>query len=106
MPLNTTTSVANGVGKITLEGEVDAGTSGKFREAVETVASQKPGRLVIFMEKLTFLASAGLRILIFARQKMGADVKIFAVGAKGPVLSTLKMSGFDKSIYLQDSYVD
>ena len=106
MALTITTNVANGVAKITLDGELDASVSGKFKDAVEAVAQQKPGRLVIFLDKLTFMASAGLRILIFAKQKMGADVGIYAIGAQGPVLSTLKMSGFDRSIYLKDAYVD
>ena len=105
MALNITT-VKGGIAKITLDGELDAGVALKFKEAVEAVASPKPEKLVIFMDKLAFMASAGLRILIFAKQKMGPDVGIYAVGAKGPVLNTLKMSGFDRSIYLRDAWVD
>lgn len=106
MALNISTDVNNGVAKIVLEGELDASVSGKFKEAVEQAAQNRPRRLVIFMEKLTFMASAGLRILIFAKQKMGADVSIYVIGAGGPVLNTLKMSGFDRAVYVQASYVD
>ncbi|MDD4872496.1 MAG: STAS domain-containing protein [Kiritimatiellae bacterium] len=106
MALNISMDVNNGVAKIVLEGEVDASVSDKFKEAVEKAARQKPNRLVMFMDKLTFMASAGLRILIFAKQKMGADVNIYVIGASGPVLNTLKMSGFDRSVYVQASYVD
>jgi anti-anti-sigma factor len=52
------------------------------------------------------MASAGLRVIVFAKQKMGQDVSIYVVGATGPVLNTLQMSGFDRAVYLRDSYQD
>jgi len=106
MALNVSTESSGDVVKITLDGELDASVSGVFREAVEKAAVQKPKRLVMFMDKLAFMASAGLRILIFAKQKMGADVQIYVVGAQGPVLKTLQMSGFDRAVYLKDAYTD
>jgi anti-anti-sigma factor len=89
---------------IRLDGELDAGSALSFQEKVEEAAGASPQRLVIFMDQLTFMASAGLRVLIFAKQKMGEDVAIYVVGASGPVLRTLEMSGFDRAVYLQDTY--
>ena len=51
------------------------------------------------MGELEFMASAGLRVLIFARQKMGAGVSLYVIGSHGPVLNTLKMSGFHHSVH-------
>ena len=90
---------------IRLGGELDASVADEFKRAVEQAAASSPRRLVLFMDELQFLASAGLRILIFAKQKMGAGVDIYVIGAKGPVLSTLQMSGFHHAVYLKDSYV-
>ena len=106
MALNVSTEVRGDVVKIALEGELDASVSQIFKEAVEKAAQQKPKRLVLLAGKLSFMASAGLRILIFAKQKMGADTEIYVIGAQGPVLSTLKMSGFDRSVYIKDVYID
>ena len=50
--------------------------------------ASKPKRLVFLMGELEFMASAGLRVLIFARQKMGSDVSLYVIGSRGPVLST------------------
>ncbi|WP_313951973.1 STAS domain-containing protein [Accumulibacter sp.] len=89
---------------ITLDGELDAAVAGEFRQAIEQVAPQKPEKLVLFVSKLQFMASAGLRVLVFAKQQMGREVSIHVVGASGPVLNTLHMSGFDQSVYVQESY--
>lgn len=99
-------SVEEGRGEAILKlfGELDAAAAPRFKEAIEKVAEAKPQRLVLLMDELEFMASAGLRVLIFARQKMGAGVSLYVVGSRGPVLNTLKMSGFHHSVYLQETY--
>jgi anti-anti-sigma factor len=52
------------------------------------------------MTDLSFMASAGLRVLIFAKQKMGPEVPLVLVGCQEPVLNTLEMSGFSSSVQL------
>lgn len=104
MAFNISVDQGQGEAKISLSGELDAAAAPQFKEAIEKVALGKPERLVFLMNDLEFMASAGLRVLIFARQKMGPDVALYVVGSRGPVLNTLKMSGFHHSVYLQDSY--
>ncbi|MDD2365056.1 MAG: anti-sigma factor antagonist [Desulfuromonadaceae bacterium] len=94
------------VAKITLTGSLDASSAPRFKEVIEEAALQSPTKLVLLMDSLEFLASAGLRVLIFAKQKMGATVDIYVVGSQGPVLGTLEMSGFHHSVYIQDTYAD
>ncbi len=84
--------------------ELDAAVAGQFRQAVELAAQQKPQKLVLFMSNLQFMASAGLRVLVFAKQHMGREVAIYVIGATGPVLNTMQMSGFHQAVYLQESY--
>ncbi len=90
--------------RITLTGELDAAVAGRFKEAIERASSENPKRLVLFMNDLDFMSSAGLRVLIFAKQKMGTNVSIHVIGSKGPVRNTLEMSGFHQSVYMQDSF--
>jgi anti-anti-sigma factor len=104
MGFNISVEQRPGVATITLSGELDAASAPQFREVIEKVAEAKPSRLVLFMGELEFMASAGLRVLIFARQKMGAGVSLYVIGARGPVLSTLQMSGFHHSVHLQETY--
>ena len=89
---------------ITLSGELDAAAAPAFREAVETVAAASPVHVVLQMSGLDYIASAGLRVLIFAKQKMGVDVDIYVVAPQEMVLETLEKTGFDQSVIIVDQY--
>ena len=98
-------TTSNGIAKIALSGELDASTAGDFKAKVEEAASQNPKRLVLLMQDLEYMASAGLRVLIWVNQKkMGASVDVYVVGAGELVLDTIKKTGFDQSVYLLDEY--
>ena len=106
MAFTATLEMVDTCAKIKLTGELDASVALDFKETIEQAAANNSKKLVLFMEDLEFMASAGLRILVFAKQKMGTDVDIYVIGSQGPVLNTLKMSGFHHSVYIQDSYED
>jgi anti-anti-sigma factor len=96
----------NTIAKITLSGELDASTALEFKAKIEEAASQKPKQLVLMMQDLEYMASAGLRVLIFAKQKMGANVDIYAIAPQELVLDTIEKTGFHHSIIIQDFYDD
>jgi anti-anti-sigma factor len=96
--------VEDRIAKITLIGELDAASAGGFRDRIAEAALQDPRALVLFMEKLDYMASAGLRTLIFAKQKMGAAVDIYVIGAQESITETLEMTGFQNSVISMDTY--
>ncbi|MTJ46751.1 anti-sigma factor antagonist [Dolichospermum sp. UHCC 0259] len=105
MALDVTLETIDDIAKITLAGELDASTANLFKAKVEEAADQNPKRLVLMMQDLEFMASAGLRVLIFAKQQKLPGVDIYVVGAqKDTVLDTIKKTGFDQSVYLVDKY--
>jgi anti-anti-sigma factor len=93
-----------GIAKITLSGELDASVAQDFRDKVDLAAGKGAKRLVLIMTELEFMASAGLRSLIFAKQKMGAGVDIFVIGAQAPIVDTLTMTGFQHSVIMLAEY--
>jgi anti-anti-sigma factor len=96
--------VTNDIAKITLSGELDASTAGEFKAVVEKAAEVTPKRIVLLVSDLQFMASAGLRVLIFSRQKMDTGVDIYVVGPQEPVKDTLMKTGFHHSVIMRDEY--
>jgi anti-sigma B factor antagonist len=104
MAFNVSSETTNGIAKITLSGELDAAAAPRFRDEVEKVSAQQPKRLVLLMQGLEYIASAGLRVLIFARQKMGRDVDIYVIAPQEQVKDTLEKTGFHHSVIEMDTY--
>jgi anti-anti-sigma factor len=104
MAFKATSQVTDGVAKITLSGELDAASAPAFKAEVEKVIAERPRRLALLVDQLEYVASAGLRVLIFAKQKLGGDVDIFVVGAQPAVAETLRLTGFNYSVIMLDEY--
>lgn len=95
-------SVEDRTARLVLTGELDAATAQSFYDRIEEAAGTSPRRLVVDLSALTYLSSAGLRCLVFARQKMGDDVAMVLAGPTGPVAETIRLTGFDRSVALVD----
>lgn len=87
---------------IALVGELDSSTAPTFRSAIEDAVATEPQRLLLEMSGLSYLSSAGLRCLVFARQKMGENVDIVLVGTRPAVRETIEMTGFQYSVQFAD----
>jgi anti-anti-sigma factor len=106
MPFHVSSQITNDVAKFTLIGELDAASAEIFRTEIEKVAAQKPKRLVLMVKDLAFMASAGLRVLIFAKQKLGVEVPIYIVAPQEPIVDTLQKTGFHHSVHTISEYND
>jgi anti-anti-sigma factor len=104
MAFSTNLQISNNIAQITLSGELDASTAPLFKQEVEEAATQNLKRLVLFIHDLKYLSSAGLRVLIFAKQKMGAKVDIYIVGAQEMVQETIENTGFHHSVFMLNEY--
>lgn len=103
MAFESSLEVVNGIAKISLSGELDASVAPLFKEKIEQAVAQSAKKLVLMMENLEYMSSAGLRALVFAKQKM-ASLDIFVVGAQPQVVDPIKQTGFQRSVIMLDSY--
>ncbi|WP_214412400.1 STAS domain-containing protein [Sphaerisporangium fuscum] len=103
MAFTATLSTDTGTATIHLAGELDASTAPLFHDAIEKAAATGAGRLVIHAADLTYIASAGLRALVFARQKLGEEIAIVIDGATEPVARVIRMAGLDRSFEMTGS---
>lgn len=96
--------VTEGTAKISLTGLLDASGVGLLQEELQKATVQPIKRLVLLLQNLECITTAGLRSLIFTKQKLGADVEIYVVGATEHVLHFLKMSAFCEGVTVLDRY--
>lgn len=96
--------VTEGTAEISLIGLLDASAVGRLQEELVKATAQPVKRLVLLLQDLECVTSAGLRALIFIKQKLGSDVDIYVVGAQENVLHFLKMSAFCEGLTVLDQY--
>jgi anti-anti-sigma factor len=104
MAFNATAKVEADTVIITMRGELDAAAAPVLRDLVDKNADSQTRRLVLMTKDLEYIASAGIRVLVFAKQKMGAHVDIYVIGAQPQVMDTLEKTGVNRSVILQDTY--
>lgn len=104
MAFQSTLEIVNGVARITLVGELDAAAAPAFRADIEKAAAQKVKAVALLMKDLEYMASAGLRVLVFAKQKMGAAVTVYMIGVQELVTQTIEMTGFQRSVVMLPEY--
>jgi anti-anti-sigma factor len=101
MSLQLTSSTSPHTATIALKGELDAESAVGFRQEVDRLISRDRQRLVLIMEDLTFMASAGFRVLIFAKQK-NPDLEIILVRPQDPVVGSLQKTGFATQVQISE----
>ncbi|MDA5095755.1 STAS domain-containing protein [Aliiroseovarius sp. KMU-50] len=77
------------------EGKLDSSNSAEFELAVNQVVNGLDTSLIVDLGKVSFMASAGLRVLLGAAKKLSADDRALRVfGLNGLVRETFEISGF------------
>jgi anti-sigma B factor antagonist len=80
-------------------GRLDAGTSDGFAQRLHQLIDGGERRLVIDGEKLDYISSTGLRVLLVAAKRLKAvDGKIVLSSLKPHILEVFEIAGF-KSIF-------
>ncbi|MDD5198500.1 MAG: anti-sigma factor antagonist [Terrimicrobiaceae bacterium] len=104
MTLTITSEAAAGIVKITLAGHLNAANAPEFQREIEKAAALPPTAVVLLLGELEYMSSAGLRIILFGKQKMGPKVKIYAVAPLAEVRETIRLSGFHHALTFLETY--
>ncbi|MFW5691978.1 MAG: STAS domain-containing protein [Chloroflexota bacterium] len=92
MDLNIETS--KGITIVQVIGELDAVTAPVFQEQVLPLADQQP-KILLDMSRVTYLSSAGLRILLLLYRKLSENVgQIVIAGLNDDVRDVMAITGF------------
>lgn len=104
MPLEITMEITGSLARINLVGQLDAATSPRFGEVLKSIAPNQLTHLVLAAHALEFLASAGVRELLIAKQKIAPAARVYVIAPQEPVLNTLRRTGIIHSIIVLDEY--
>jgi len=91
--------------EITLAGALDAGNAPAVSTKLQEYKGQEISRMVIVAKNLHYIASAGIRVIVFAVQKIlkpGSDA--YFIGGQPDVLSVLEMTGINDALIIQENY--
>jgi anti-anti-sigma factor len=107
MAFDITTVCTGPVIEVTLSGELDGGSAPRFQQALEELGgkvTEKPTHLVLRMRDLVFLASAGVRVLFFIKQRLFPGLIVYVVAPQEQTLDTLRRTGADKDFVILGMY--
>jgi anti-anti-sigma factor len=89
---------------ITLDGELDTKTAPSFFDVLKQLDLAAIPELRIEMEALIFLSSAGLRALVFAKQKMPHESRLILIGASDSIVDVIVKTGLTQAVTLVSSH--
>lgn len=91
---------ADGYWLLTLKGDVDTKTAPSLLEALTQLELAAIQELRIEMDAVGFLSSAGLRALVFAKQKMPYESRLILVGTNAEIADVIAKTGLTQAVML------
>ncbi|MCP9775907.1 STAS domain-containing protein [Cyanobium sp. WAJ14-Wanaka] len=89
---------------ISLTGDVDTKTAPSLMEALTGLELAGLSELRIEMASVGFLSSAGLRVLVFAKQKMPHASRLILVGTSDEIADVINKTGLSQAMSLVPSH--
>ncbi len=89
------------------EGRVDGTNAREFQTALEESLNDSESGVILDMEKLSYISSAGLRvILLMAKTLQGKNTKFAVCSLSNSIQEVFQISGFDKIITVHTSQAE
>ena len=83
---------------VVLKGRLDATVAPQLHEEMAKMQGGDIKKVTFNVKDLEYIASAGLRVIIFAKQKLGADTEIFMKDVNEDVKQVIEMTGCDNFV--------
>lgn len=91
----------NDTAKFTITGRLDTVNAPILTDHLKTLVGGPVKKVYFIVKGLEYISSAGLRAMVFAKQKIGNDTQVFVVEPKPAVLEVIRMTGFDSFLSVQ-----
>jgi anti-sigma B factor antagonist len=107
MDLDVETSVRDKTTVLTLRGEIDVYTAPRLRQAIVDVVDGGAQHLVVDMEKVDFLDSTGLGVLVEGLKRIkGRDGMLSVVATQDKIVKIFDITGLNKAFAMYRSVDD
>ena len=94
-------NVCENTAEIKLTGWLDTQTAPELDEEIKSLGEEITA-LTLDMEKLEYISSAGLRVLLLAQKQMNRQGRMRLVHVGETVMETLEITGFADIFYIAD----
>ncbi len=97
----------DGVLSVLVSGRIDGSNAAAFEEAAKAAMEDSDRAVVMDLEKLSYISSAGLRVLLMiAKSLSGRGAKLVLCSLSDQIREVVEISGFDKIIPVRASRAD
>lgn len=83
-----------------LKGRLDASSAPQLYNEMGKFKGKDISKITFHVSELEYISSAGLRVIIFTKQKLGQNTSVCMIGANDSVKSVLTMTGCDSFVEL------
>jgi anti-anti-sigma factor len=90
-----------------VEDRVDGANAREFQDALEAAIEESDRVVILNLERLSYISSAGLRVILLTAKVLGRqDARFAACSLSDSIREVFEVSGFDKIIPIHDSQAD
>lgn len=89
-----------------LSGDVDTKTAPELLGKLTALELQSLEQLRLNLQNVGFVSSAGLRAIVFAKQKMPHSSSLYLVGASEQIVDTITKTGLSQAVLIVNSESD
>ena len=98
MPLSIKVSQAESIATLSISGDVDTKTAPDLLKELTTLNLKELSELRLNLSEVAFMSSAGLRAIVFAKQKMPHSARLYLIEASDLIIDTVKKTGLSQAV--------
>jgi anti-anti-sigma factor len=88
---------------LVLSGDVDTKTAPELLGHLTSLELRSLDQLRLNFSKVGFVSSAGLRAIVFAKQKMPHTSSLYLIGPSSQIIETITKTGLSQAVVIVDS---
>ena len=98
MPLTIKVNQAESIATLSISGDVDTKTAPDLLKELTALGLKELSELRLNLSEVAFMSSAGLRAIVFAKQKMPHSARLYLIGASDLIVDTVKKTGLSQAV--------